>query len=192
MSFIFWFLVGIVGVALIIAVWLIAVYNSIVKLRVLSEEAFSGMDIFMKMRNDLIPNLVETLKGYMAHESQTLESVITARSRAISTSSADSIETRVDCERELGGAVSRMMMVAEQYPELKADSQFLNLSQQLTSVETDIAQARKYYNGAVRMYNTRIALFPVTIVAGMGRFIKLPYFELDDVGERDVPLVSLT
>jgi len=178
------------GVIIVILIWFIASYNSLVKLRVLYEEAFSGMDVFMKKRYDLIPNLVETVKGYAAHESQTLDSVVAARSRAISAGSADSIENRTARESELTGALSRLMAIVEQYPALKADSQFLNLSQQLSSIETDISQARKYYNGTVRMYNTKIALFPVSIVASIGRFTKQPFFELENASERDTPQVS--
>ena len=180
----------VLGVIVVIVIWFIASYNSLVKLRVLYEEAFSGMDVFMKKRYDLIPNLVETVKGYAAHESKTLDSVVSARSRAISAGSAASIENRNACESELTGALSRLMVVVEQYPALKADSQFLNLSQQLSSIETDISQARKYYNGTVRMYNTKIALFPVSIIASIGRFAKQPFFELENASERDTPVVS--
>jgi len=179
-----------IGVVCIIVIWFITAYNSLVKLRVLVDEAFSGMDIFMKKRNDLIPNLVETVKGYMAHEAQTLDSVVAARHKVMSTRSAEPIENRIKCENELSGALTRLMAVAEQYPDLKADSQFTNLSGQLAAVETDISQARKYFNGSVRQYNTRIAVFPVSIVARIGSFTKKPFFELADAGERDVPLVS--
>ena len=178
-----------IGVACVIIIWFIATYNSLVKLRALFEEAFSGMDIFMKKRYDLIPNLVETVKGYMAHEAQTLEAVVSARNRAVS-GAAGPVESRLESERELTGAVSRLLVVAEQYPQLKADSQFLNLSQQLGSVETDISQARKYYNGAIRKLNTKIGLFPASIVASIGRFTKQPYFELDDASERAAPKVG--
>lgn len=177
-----------IGVVVVIVIWFIAMYNSLVKLRALCEEAFSGMDIFMKKRCDLIPNLVETVKGYAAHESQTLEAVIAARSNAVG--GAASVESRIKSEGELGEAISRLMVVVERYPELKADSQFTNLSQQLAAVETDISQARKYYNGAVRQLNTKIAVFPVSIVAGVGRFVKQPYFELGDEGDRAVPKVG--
>jgi LemA protein len=180
----------IIGIICVIVIWFIAKYNGFVKLRALVEEAFSGMDIFMKKRHDLIPNLVETVKGYMAHEAQTLESVIAARNRAAGGGGDGSIENRIKSESELESAISRMMLVVERYPELKADSQFLNLSQQLSSVETDISQARKYYNGAVRQVNTKIALFPASIVASAGHFTKQPYFELDDASERAVPQVS--
>ena len=138
MPLVFWIFLGII---IIIIVWFIASYNSLVKLRVLYEEAFSGMDVFMKKRYDLIPNLVETVKGYAAHESQTLDSVVAARSRAIGAGSADSIENRTARESELTGALSRLMAIVEQYPALKADSQFLKLSQQLSSIDTDISQA---------------------------------------------------
>ncbi|MCL2539116.1 MAG: LemA family protein [Oscillospiraceae bacterium] len=181
-----------IGAAALIIIWYISVYNSLVKRRVLYEEAFSGMDIFMKKRFDLIPNLVETVKGYAAHESSTLEAVISARNQAVAAENSGSIENRLASESALSGAISRLLVVAEQYPQLKADSQFLNLSQQLASVETDISQARKYYNGAVRQFNTKIGLFPASIVASLGRFTKQPFFELDDAGERSAPQVSFS
>jgi len=181
-----------IGAVVLIALWYISTHNSLVKLRVLYEEAFSGMDIFMKKRYDLIPNLVETVKGYAAHESSTLEAVISARNQAANAGNSGSVEDRLQSENELSSAISRLMVVVEQYPQLRADSQFLNLSQQLSSIETDISQARKYYNGAVRQFNTKIGLFPASIVASLGRFAKQPFFELDSVSERSAPQVSFS
>lgn len=180
----------VIGVVVLIILWFISVYNSLVRLRALYEEAFSGMDIYMKKRYDLVPNLVETVKGYAAHESGTLEAVINARNRAVNISGTGSVEDRIKSEGELSDAISRLMVVVEQYPQLKADSQFLNLSQQLSAIEDDIAQARKYYNGAVRQFNTKIAIFPASIVASMGSFTKQPYFEMEDTSERQTPKVQ--
>ena len=180
----------IVGAIVLIVLWFISAFNSLVKLRALYEEAFSGMDIFLKKRYDLIPNLVETVKGYASHESSTLEAVINARNRAASGTNRASVEDRLENEALLSGAVTRLLAVAEQYPQLKADSQFLNLSAQLANLEGDIAQSRKYYNGAAREYNTKIALFPTSIVASIGKFTKQPYFELEDASERSSPEVS--
>ena len=186
-------LIGIIGIVVVIILWFVSIYNSLVKLRAQYEEAFSGMDVFMKRRYDLIPNLVETVKGYAAHESETLEAVIGARNQAVNTGGGSgSMEDRVKSEGQLSSAVSRLMIVAEQYPQLKADSQFLNLSQQLSQLETDIAQSRKYYNGAVRQFNTKIAVFPSSVVASMGKFVKQPYFELEDVSQRQAPQVSFS
>ena len=183
--------IGVAGaVVLIILIWFVISYNTLVKQRVLYKEAFSGMDVFMKKRYDLIPNLVEIVKGYATHETQTIESAISARNRAADSGQNDSIDKRIKCESELSGSVLRLMAVAEQYPELKADAQFLNLSQQLSAIETDISQARKYYNGAIRQYNTKIALFPVNIVASIGRFSEQPFFELSDTNERAVSQVK--
>ncbi len=182
----------IIGAIVLIVLWFIAIYNSLVKLRALYEEAFSGMDIYMKKRYDLIPNLVETVKGYASHESKTLESVIAARNQAVNAGNSGSIENRIQSETELSNAISRLMVVVEQYPQLKADSQFLNLQQQLSAIENDISQARKYYNGAVRQFNTKIGLFPASIVASIGRFTKQPYFELEDASERKAPQVSFS
>ena len=183
----------VIGVIVLIVLWFISIYNSLVKLRAQYEESFSGMDIFMKKRYDLIPNLVETVKGYAAHEKDTLEAVISARNNAVNNSGNASVEDRLKSEGELSGALSRLMVLVEQYPQLKADSQFANLSQQLSGLETDIAQARKYYNGTVREFNTKIAVFPASIVAGFGKFEKQPYFELENPAvERQAPQVSFS
>ena len=151
------------------------------------EESFSTMDVYMKKRYDLIPNLVETCKGYAKHESETLSRVIQARNHAMSASP----ETRAEAERELNSSLKVLMTrVQEAYPQLKADSQFNNLSRQLEQLEHEIAQSRKYYNAKVKALNNKIEKFPSSFVAGKMKLVKISYFELDDISERNAPKVS--
>lgn len=183
-----WILIG-VGVLLVL--WVITAYNSLVKLKAMVEEAFSGMDIYLKKRYDLIPNLVNTVKGYAQHESETLEKVIAARNLAASNTSAN-IDERINTEKQLDSALQRLMVVVEQYPNLKADQSFLDLQGQLKQVELDIAQARKYYNGAARQYNEKIRTFPSLIIAGIFGFKAVSYFEVSSEAEREAPVVDFS
>ena len=178
-------IVLVVIVVLILAA--IGMYNSLIKLRNAVEEAFSTMDVYMKRHFDLIPNLVEVVKGYAAHEKETLENVIRARS---SLQSADSPEARLQGEWELTGALKSLFAVAEGYPQLRANENFMDLQRQLQRVEEDIANARKYYNGTVRMYNTKTEVFPSVIIASMFRFVKKPLYEVADAGERENVIVQ--
>ena len=180
-----------VAIVIILLVWFIATRNGLVVADTNVEEAFSGMDIYMKKRYDLIPNLVASVKGYAAHESETLENVIAARNAAYGANRADK-ESVAKAESELTSAISRLMVVAEQYPELKADAQFLDLQRQLQSIENDIAQARKYYSGSVKQYNQKVRMFPSSIVAGMSGFKTAPYFEIADDAERTAPTVDFS
>ncbi len=180
-----------VAIVIILLIWFIATRNGLVVADTNVEEAFSGMDIYMKKRYDLIPNLVASVKGYPAHESETLEKVIAARNAAYGANRADK-ESVAKAESELTSAISRLMVVAEQYPQLKADAQFLDLQKQLQSIENDIAQARKYYSGSVKQYNQKVRMFPSSIVAGMSGFKTAPYFEIADDAERAVPTVDFS
>ena len=180
-----------VAIVIILLIWFVATRNGLVVADTNVEEAFSGMDIYMKKRYDLIPNLVAAVKGYAAHESETLEKVIAARNAAYGANRADK-ESVAQAESELTSAISRLMVVAEQYPQLKADAQFLDLQKQLQSIENDIAQARKYYSGSVKQYNQKIRMFPSSIVAGLSSFKTAPYFEIADAAERDVPTVDFS
>ncbi len=175
-----WILVAIV---VVIVLWAIGGYNGLVKLKVLVEEAFSGIDIFLKKRFDLIPNLVETVKGYAKHEAETLMNVVQARGGVVNNPNA-SHEDKIAADKEVTGALRQLMVVVEQYPNLKADTQFLNLQTQLTSVENDLAQSRKYYNGTVRNYNTKCRTFPTVILAGIFGYKPEPFFEISDEAER--------
>jgi len=179
------FMIAIVIVIVIIVILVlvtIGMYNGLVRLRNAVEEAFSTMDVYMKKRYDLIPNLVETVKGYASHEKDTLERVIQARNFA---QSASSPEDRMQGENQLTGALKSLFAISEGYPQLRANENFLNLQSQLQGVEQDIANSRKYYNGTVRMYNTKTEVFPNSIVASMFRFERKPLYEIADAAQRE-------
>lgn len=172
----------IAAVVVIIIIWAAAAYNGFVRLRNSIEEAFSTMDVYLKKRYDLIPNLVETVKGYAKHEKGTLESVISARNMAVS---AASLEDRVEKENMLAGALRNLFALAESYPDLKANTNFLDLQGQLSRIEDEIANSRKYYNAVVKSYNIKTESFPSAIIAAMFRFTRKPMFEVANVQERE-------
>lgn len=174
------FLIGL-GVIIVIGLFFANSYNSFVSLRNRVEEAFSTMDVFMMKRYDLIPNLVETVKGYTKHEQETLEKVIQARNMAVNASSP---EDKMKAEGEFSGVLSRLFALSEAYPDLKANQQFLDLQSQLKLIEDDIAQSRKFYNGTTRQYNTTIETFPNNIIAGIFKFTRKPLFEVEDPSQR--------
>lgn len=173
--------VVVIAVIAVVAVFVIAVYNGFVKLRNAVEEAFSTMDVYLKKRYDLIPNLVETVKGYASHEAETLEKVVQARNIA---SSASTLEGKIEGENMLTGALKSLFAVAEAYPDLKANTNFLDLQQQLQKTEDDIANARKYYNAVVKEFNTKTETFPSNLIAGMFHFTRKPLFEVAAEEER--------
>ncbi len=168
----------------VVLVWGVFVYNRLVgdKNRVLS--AWSDIDVQLKRRHDLIPKLVDAVRHFAAYESATLTEVTELRTRS---RQSDSVAEIGDVESQLTGRVRHLVALAEDYPDLKADDAFLALQKDLTDVENTIQYARRYYNGAVRMLNTRIDSFPDTLVAAMFRFIKAEYFEIDDAAERQFP-----
>ena len=170
-----------------VLVWGVFIYNRLVgnKNRVLS--AWSDIDVQLKRRHDLIPKLVDAVRHYAAYESATLAEVTELRTRS---RQSDSIAEIGGVESQLAGRVRHLVALAEDYPDLKADDAFLTLQKDLTDVENTIQYARRYYNGAVRMLNTRIDSFPDTLVAGMFRFIKADYFEIDAPTERESPLLD--
>lgn len=171
----------IVLLAIILISWGISTRNSFVTIKNVCEEAFATIDVYLKKRYDLIPNLVETVKGYAKHETETLEKVIAARNRSID---ASTTAEKIEADANLSNAIKAINVVAEQYPELKANVNFIDLSTQLKNIEAELANARKYYNGTVKTFNTKIALFPANIIANMMKLEKLPYFELDNAEER--------
>ena len=176
----------IVGVLVIIAVgiglWLMGCYNGLVPLRQAVKNAWSQIDVQLKRRHDLIPNLVATVKGYATHERETLERVIAARARATSAASpAESIKA----EGELSSALARLLVVTEKYPELKANANFTSLMEELTSTENRVAYARQFYNDTVTKYNTRVQTFPTVIIAASFGFREEPFFEIP--GEQKEP-----
>ncbi len=163
------------AVVLIIVIWLISAYNKFVKLKNMIEEAFSTMDVYLKKRYDLIPNLVETVKGYASHEKETLEKVVSARNMA---QGATSVEDKIAGENMLSGTLKSLFAVAEAYPDLKANTNFMDLQRQLSTLEGEIANSRKYYNAVVKEFNTLREAFPSSIVGGMFHFEKRPLFEI--------------
>ncbi|MBF0681031.1 MAG: LemA family protein [Devosia sp.] len=167
----------------------IVIYNSLVKNRQMVEEGWSGIDVQLKRRTDLIPNMMETVKGYMGHERETLEAVVQARAAATS-AAASGPEARAKAEGELSSALGRLLAVAEAYPDLKANTTFLEFQQTLRTTEDEIQMARRYYNGAVRDMNIQVDSFPSNIVANAFRFTKAQYFELDNEAERQAPTVK--
>lgn len=177
----------IIAIVVILVFWFISAYNKLIRLRAGVDESFSGMDIYMKKRYDLIPNLVETVKGYAKHERETLEEVIKARNSYMT---ASSITDKIESSNQITGALSKLFALSESYPELKANSNFLSLQDDLRKIEDDIANARKYYNGNVKIYNTTVQSVPTNILAGLFKFKEYPYFELDNKEERVAPKVQ--
>ncbi|MEF9921998.1 MAG: LemA family protein [Anaerovoracaceae bacterium] len=169
-------------VVAILAIWVIASYNGFVKAKNNVEEGFSTMDVYLKKRYDLIPNLVETVKGYATHESETLEKVVAARNMA---QDSTTIEDKIANENILTGTLKSLFAISENYPDLKANQNFMDLQQQLKEVEKDIANARKYYNGVVKMFNNKCEMFPSNILAGIFHFETKPMFEVEGSEERE-------
>lgn len=175
------------GVLVIALLYGVSIYNRLVKLRNLVQEAWSSIDVMLKKRHDLIPNLVETVKGYATHERETLENVTKARNLAVG---ADSVEAKEAAEKNLNQAMMNLFAVAEQYPDLKANANFQQLQAELSSIENDIEKSRRYYNGTVRENNTLVESFPSNIVANMYKFEKSKFFELENIADREVPSVK--
>ncbi|MBE0431407.1 MAG: LemA family protein [Dehalococcoidia bacterium] len=182
-------IIGIVVVVLVI--FLIANYNALVRLRNQVKNAWAQIDVQLKRRYDLIPNLVETAKGYMKHERETLEAVTKARNIAQQATSAGAGE-RAKVEGELSSALSRLMVVVERYPDLKANQNFLALQEELTSTENKISFSRQYYNDSVLRYNNKTHMFPSNIVASMFKFKEGEFFEVTLAAEREAPKVSFS
>jgi LemA protein len=181
--------VGVVVVILAIVLWVL--YNGLVRLRNQVKNAWAQIDVQLKRRYDLIPNLVETAKGYMKHERETLEAVTKARNLAQQVSSAGAGE-RAKAEGELSSALSRLLAVVERYPDLKANQNFLALQEELTSTENKISFSRQYYNDSVLRYNNQTQVVPSNIVAGMFGFKADEFFEVTLAAEREAPKVSFT
>jgi LemA protein len=180
-------LIVIGGLVVIAVLWFVIAYNGLVRLRNHVKNAWSQIDVQLKRRHDLVPNLVNTVKGYATHEREALENVIEARSRAVS---ATSVPDRTRAEGELSGALGRLMLVVEQYPDLKANQNFLALQEELTATENRIGFSRQHYNDSVMTYNTKLQSLPDNIVAGLFSFKEEPFFEIEDKKQREVPQVS--
>lgn len=179
----------VVVVAVIAALWLIGLYNALVRLRNAVKNAWAQIDVQLKRRHDLIPNLMETVKGYMVHERETLENVTKARNLA---AQASGVGQQAQAEANLNRAMSQFYVVIENYPDLKANQNFLALQEELTSTENKIGFARQFYNDQVMQFNNKIQMFPSNVVAGMFGFRDAESFELQDATEREAPKVNFT
>jgi len=180
----------IVAVVLVLLVlFVIGIYNALIRLRNQVNNAWSQIDVQLKRRHDLIPNLVETAKGYMQHERGTFEAITEARSKAMG---AKTVSEASKAEGALGEALSKFMLVVENYPDLKANQNFLAVQEELTSTENKISFARQSYNDQVLFFNNKIQMFPSNIVANTFNFGKRDFFELEAAAEREVPKVSFT
>lgn len=175
------------GLVALIIIWAIATFNGLVRLRNLVKEGWSGIDVQLKRRHDLIPNLIETVKGYKGYEEKVLTEVTQLRAQSTTT---NDVKEKSQIESALSGRIANILAVAENYPDLKASESFINLQKNLTDVEEQIQLARRYYNGTARELNTKIQSFPSLIIASLGGFKSVDYFEITDTTERDVPQVK--
>lgn len=177
------------GILVLIIFWIVGIYNGLIKLRNQVQNAWSQIDVQLKRRHDLIPNLIETAKGYMKHERETLENITNARSRAMG---AGNIPDKIKAEGALNEAMGNFFVVVENYPDLKANENFLALQEELTATENRIAFARQGYNDQVLFYNNKIQMFPSNVIATMFNFKAEEFFELEDVKEKEVPKVDFS
>jgi len=172
----------ILGIIVLLLLWFVGMYNGFIKARVKIDNSWSDINVFLKKRFDLIPNLVNTVKGYAAHESQTLEKVVQARNAAVAVPAGD-VQAAAQANQNLSGALRGLLAIAENYPDLKANQNFLELQTALQNIEGDLSNARRYYNATVRDYNTSIQQFPGVILANMTGFKPREFFELEDKQE---------
>ena len=180
-------LIIVLAVLILLIIFVIGIYNALVRLRNQVGNAWSQIDVQLKRRHDLVPNLVETAKGYMQHERQTFEAITQARSQAMG---AKTVTETAKAEGALGEALSKFMLVVENYPDLKANQNFLAVQEELTSTENKISFARQSYNDQVLFFNNKIQMFPSNAVANMFSFAKRDFFEIETAAEREVPKVS--
>jgi LemA protein len=182
-------IIVILAIVVIAVLYTIAAFNSLVRLRQRADEGFSDIDVQLKRRHDLIPNLVETVRGYAAHERQTLENVTAARNAAVA---ATGPEAQARAENQLTGALRQLFAVAENYPDLKASRNFLELQNEITDTEDKIQAARRFYNMTVRDLNIKVQSFPSSVIANQRGIQKRAFFELDEAADREVPTVSFS
>lgn len=176
-------LIVVLVIVALLAIFVIATYNKFINLRNKVEEAFSTMDVYLKKRWDLIPNLVETVKGYAKHEEETLKEIVNLRSGAYDNMSSDE---KVQTNQQLSAGISKLIALAENYPDLKANQNFSELSKELSSLEDEIASSRKYYNAIVRKYNDKVQMVPSNIVAKMFNFVAKKMFEVNETERENV------
>ena len=181
---VFWILLAAIGVLIF---WGFGIYNNFVRLQQNVKNGWSQIDVQLKRRHDLIPNLVETAKGYMSHERQTLENVVKARQQAVD---ASGLKAKQDAENFLTNTLRSLFAVFENYPNLKADQHMLRLQEELTTTENKIAFARQYYNDEVARYNTAVQSFPDAVIAQVGHFEKTDFFQIQDPAQKEAPKVS--
>ncbi|MBU0599006.1 LemA family protein [Patescibacteria group bacterium] len=184
MTWIVWLIIALIAVGIF---WLIGVYNGLIKLRNRTDEAWSDIDVQLKRRYDLIPNLVESVKGYAKHERELFENVTKARTAAMG---AKTVEEHGKAENMLAGTLKSLFAVAENYPDLKANQNFLKLQDELSDTENKIQASRRFYNGNVRDFNTKIQIFPNNMLAGMMGFKNYEFFEIEEAGEREAVKVK--
>ena len=177
----------VIGVLVVLAVLVLFTYNNLIQLRNKVKEAFSTMDVYLKKRYDLIPSLVDIVKGYAQHETDTLQEVTKMRVNA----QKDDLNTAIDSEVKIGDALKSIFLVVEKYPDLKANTNFLDLQERLSKMEEEIAFSRRYYNGSVREYNNKCQMFPFNLIAGMFGFKSMPMYQVDSDKERQVVDVQL-
>jgi LemA protein len=180
-------ILALVAIVVLLVVFVIGMYNGLVRLKVQCDNAWSDIDVQLKRRYDLIPNLVETVKGYAAHEKGTLEAVVAARNQAMNTQGP---AAKAEAEGVLTSALRQVFALAEAYPQLRAVESFTQLQQSLSQIEDSVQNARRYYNAVVRDLNTKIVQFPSNIIAGMFNITPRQFFEISAPAERDVPKVS--
>ncbi len=180
-------LIVLLVVVVAVILWFVAIYNGLVKLKVRTNEAWSDIDVQLKRRYDLIPNLISTVKGYATHEKELFENVTKARANAMN---AQNPEEKAGAENMLTGALKSLFAVSEAYPDLKANENFLELQRELSDTENKIQASRRFYNGNVRDLNTKIQIFPDSIVAGMLNIKKREFFEIDEPKEKETPKVE--
>jgi LemA protein len=179
----------VIGVVALVVLWAVLAYNGLVRARLKAGEAWSGIDVQLRRRHDLIPNLVETVKGYATHERGTFDSVTEARAKAMA---ANGPAEQSEAESGLSASLGDLRAVAEQYPALRASENFMALQAQLTEIEDELQAARRIYNSDVQIYNARTQVFPSSIIAGLTKFTERDFFEIEDPAERAVPAVSFS
>ncbi len=182
MNIVLWVVLGIIAVLILV---IIGMYNSLIRLRNRVNEAWSDIDVQLKRRYNLIPNLVETVKGYAAHERETLEKVIQARNAAMQAQSGKDAKKLAKAENALSATLKSIFALSESYPDLKANQNFLELQKELSDTENKIQAARRFYNGNVRDFNTKLQVFPTNIMAGMLGFKSRDFFEIEESKERE-------
>jgi LemA protein len=178
----------VLGVAAALLVGFVLIYNSLVAIKKLTDNAWADVDVYLKRRAELVPNLVQAVKGASAYEAGTLERIVQARSSALS-SDGPTLQ-KADAESQLSGGLAHIFALKESYPELQANSNFLNLQTQLSDTEKSIASARQYYNACVRDYNTKIESFPQSLIAGAAGMKAKDFFEIEDASQREAPVVQ--